>query len=429
MFDPSAGVHECLFLPKLAEDKTCITDVKHSCDGSSLQYCDCVYINRTFPNATQTIDEINDHEMIVAAVSFGLAVLSLLLGVAYLACFVVWPQSLWHYPLSLAFWIYPCDLAVTIQFLVVGWKRLMYGAGDPNDPWLLTSDPACLCAMDPAHPGCACNHGVLSFMLQAGVVGSVCFFCALAHNFFRSVSDPFTRPRSRLAKYHLVVWPMALMFSWWYLPPSPPPAFDGSAMVGYGYRPQFMMCWAPDRRGPRFQLNNAQAFVTATVPIFVLWLTAPVLYLYARRLLRMGGSPTEAMLEPRRRQLQQTETLLRVFSIYWFLTGLAYLVGYAFEVYEGEGACDPYDATYDGKVAYDAIQPRLPRVAVVVRRRRVAPRARRVGQRARRLLGEPRAAARAVAHVGAAVAQEPAAGGTGPADDDAGGLRVSRRAT
>ena len=28
------------------------------------------------------------------------------------------------------------------------------------------------------------------------------------------------------------------------------------------------------------------------------------------------------------------------------------LVGYAFEVYEGEGACDPYDA--DGKVAYDA---------------------------------------------------------------------------
>ena len=131
---------------------------------------------------------------------------------------------------------------------------------------------------------------------------------------------------------------MALMFSWWYLPPSPPPAFDGSAMVGYGYRPQFMMCWAPDRRGPSLQLNNAQALVTATVPIFVLWLTAPVLYLYARRLLRMGGSPTEAMLEPRRRQLQQTETLLRVFSIYWFLTGLAYLVGYAFEVYEGEGA-------------------------------------------------------------------------------------------
>ena len=67
-----------------------------------LQYCDCVYINRTFPNATQTIDEITDHEMIVAAVSFGLAVLSLVLGVAYLACFVVWPQSLWHYPLSLA---------------------------------------------------------------------------------------------------------------------------------------------------------------------------------------------------------------------------------------------------------------------------------------------------------------------------------------
>ena len=97
----------------------------------------------------------------------------------------------------------------------------MYGAGDPADPWLLTSDPACLCAMDAAHPGCACNHGVLSFMLQAGVVGSVCFFCALAHNFFRSVADPFTRPRSRLAKYHLVVWPMALMFSWWYLPPSP----------------------------------------------------------------------------------------------------------------------------------------------------------------------------------------------------------------
>ena len=71
-------------------------------------------------------------------------------------------------------------------------------------------------------------------------------------------------------------------------------------------------------------------------------LTAPMLYLYARRLLRMGGSPTEAMLEPRRRQLQQTETLLRVFSGYWMLTGLAYLVGYAFETWLGEGDCDPY---------------------------------------------------------------------------------------
>ena len=229
----------------------------------------------------------------------------------------------------------------------------MYGAGDPADPWLLTrSDPACLCAMDPAHPGCAQPRRALVHAAGRRRRLGLLLLRARAQLLPLGLRPVHAERPPRLAKYHLVVWPMALMFSWWYLPPSPPPAFDGSAMVGYGYRPQFMMCWAPDRRGPRFQLNNAQALVTATVPIFVLWLTAPVLYLYARRLLRMGGSPTEAMLEPRRRQLQQTETLLRVFSIYWFLTGLAYLVGYAFEVYEGEGACDPYQP--DGKVAYDS---------------------------------------------------------------------------
>ena len=37
---------------------------------------------------------------------------------------------------------------------------------------------------------------------KAGLVGSVSYYLALAHNFHRTVADPFTRPASRALRYH-----------------------------------------------------------------------------------------------------------------------------------------------------------------------------------------------------------------------------------
>jgi len=69
-------------------------------------------------------------------------------------------------PLTLAFWSYFCNLLVSLQFAIVAWSRLNF-AYTPGDAWILTSTPSCLCAFDPAHPGCACSSGLLSLMLQA----------------------------------------------------------------------------------------------------------------------------------------------------------------------------------------------------------------------------------------------------------------------
>ena len=62
-------------------------------------------------------------------------------------------------PLTLAFWSYFCNLLVSLQFAIVAWTRLNF-AYTPGDAWILTSTPSCLCAFDPAHPGCACSSGL-----------------------------------------------------------------------------------------------------------------------------------------------------------------------------------------------------------------------------------------------------------------------------
>jgi hypothetical protein len=87
---------------------------------------------------------------------------------------------------------------------------------------------------------------------QAGLVGSVAFYLALAHNFHRSISDPFTRPSSRLASYHWMCWGAVLLLSIGYLFQA-----DHLGMTGHGYRAAFLACWFPERRGSDV-VNNWQ---------------------------------------------------------------------------------------------------------------------------------------------------------------------------
>ena len=129
-------------------------------------------------------------------------------------CFALCPGTMWHYPLSLAFWIYACDFCVTLQFVIISAKRLAVGDGaalaDPSDPVsalrpasAFSSAPECLCALGEVlgqqFPGCVCSGGWLSFLVQGGLVGSVCFYMALAHNFcaLPNVSIPLSTPLSR----------------------------------------------------------------------------------------------------------------------------------------------------------------------------------------------------------------------------------------
>uniref|UniRef100_A0A7S3ADD7 PIPK domain-containing protein n=1 Tax=Haptolina ericina TaxID=156174 RepID=A0A7S3ADD7_9EUKA len=187
----------------------------------------------------------------------------------------------------------------------------------------VATSPACLCDFDSGHPGCACRGGVLSFMLQVGLIGGILFTCSLTHNLYRSVDDPFTRPSSRLPRYHVVNWCLVLLFSVPFLIPPSHDANHPNEMSGYGYQSAYQMCWSPVRYGPSL-VNNFQMLFLATLPICTTWFFAPLFLCLAKRLLGQGGASVRSMLKQRERQVQQATFLLFVHLGHWFLVGLFY---------------------------------------------------------------------------------------------------------
>ena len=165
--------------------------------------CPCIVINPAASgNASNAVRKLDEWEVTQAWVQLSLSALSLLLGGSFLACYAIWPEIMCVYPLTLAFWIYFSDLLLTAQLLTMAAMRLAYSR-DPahlDELWPMTSDPDCLCDFSPDHPGCKCTGGAMAFLLQVGLVGSVAFYGTLVDSLYRSVTDPFTRPASRLSK-------------------------------------------------------------------------------------------------------------------------------------------------------------------------------------------------------------------------------------
>ena len=162
--------------------------------------CDCLVINPHNAAANQTIGDIVDWEWTQATLQFSFAVASVLCGACYLCLFLLRPKEMWRFPQSLAFWIYASDLVKSLSLAIVSGTLLHYRSTMPEPspkPFIVTWHADCLCASGgDQHPGCACKNGILAFMLQAGLVGSVAFYLAVLHNFWRSVlADPPPHPQ------------------------------------------------------------------------------------------------------------------------------------------------------------------------------------------------------------------------------------------
>jgi hypothetical protein len=307
--------------------------------------CDCLVIYPDTKNSASLITYLNSFEDAQAPVQFTFALLSLVFGAMYMGLFLLRPREMWRYPQSLAFWIYACDFLKSASLVVVSGLLLAYESkmSEQRDvnPFVVTWHPDCLCnashISDP-HPGCACESGVLAVMLQAGLIGSVAFYFAMAHNFYMSVKDPFTKPQSRLAPYHIVCWSLVLVLTAFYLPWASylnhDPSELAAKLTGFGYRAGYLACWFPQRvtqnaEGFSRIISNPQIHVTLTLPIGIAWLATPCLYVLARRALRVGGAHEEEMRAPRAKQLQHGQTLVGVFVVYIFLTGLLYFLSFA----------------------------------------------------------------------------------------------------
>jgi hypothetical protein len=283
------------------------------CNRSTYDNCDCLVVEPNQATSNTTRNELLNASTPQAMIQLTLSACSLLLGITYLICALCMPE-LRQWPSRLIFWSQVYELFVSAQMGTVSALYLVadftgYGR---NQAWPITSYAPCLCAFSVHTPGCACSGGVLSFVLQAGLVGSVAYYFCLVHNLYCSVSDPFTKPQTRAKKYHALCLVAVSVLSVWYLLPD---ALN-SRFVGYGYKPAFITCWSPLRYGDEF-INNPQTMMTIFAPIGVVWLSGPLLHCFARMRLKRGGSSTRELLETRQRQLEQGNIFSTVFGVYW----------------------------------------------------------------------------------------------------------------
>ena len=305
-----------------------VDDRSTGCDPSTLQNCECIVIDPDVSaGASEAVESLRVLTRTQAIIQAVFSSISILLLSLFLVLHALAPRRMWAYPASLAFWLYVCDLAVAIQFLVVAAFALAFtdeeygGSTDLSNRWPITSNANCLCDFSPFHPGCTCRSGILSLMQQAGLVGSTAFYACLSHNLYRSVADPFTRPSSRYGKYLLKAWAFTLAASIPFVWPREHPA---ERLHGFGFHPHYLMCWSPVRLGPNL-INNYQLFFFSTLPICVLLGVALWWYVQAWALLKTGGEKNRAIMEPREVQLRHSRRFVVAQSCFAVLIAGFYL--------------------------------------------------------------------------------------------------------
>ena len=101
-------------------------------------------------------------------------------------------RSLRKFPANMLLWKTACDLVTSL--VVVG----------INAALLVVDAPL------PVVGSSLCADGVLAGITGFCLLASPGWFVSLAYNLNRSLHDPFTRPQSRMGKYHLWVWSTSL---------------------------------------------------------------------------------------------------------------------------------------------------------------------------------------------------------------------------
>ena len=129
--------------------------------------------------------------------------------------------SLRKFPSNMLLWKTACDLMTSLVILGIN-VSLLLGEDDQQFP----------VGKRQFEVGSRlCSNGVLAGVMGFCLLASPGWFVTLAYNLNRSLHDPFTKPQSRMTKYHLWVWSTSL-----------------TAGVATGllheYRPNLHLCWS-----------------------------------------------------------------------------------------------------------------------------------------------------------------------------------------
>lgn len=91
-------------------------------------------------------------------------------------------------------WKTGCDLAASTIILAMNVSQIINGVEDH----LL-------------HGAAMCANGLLAGLTGFFLLASPAWFFALAYNLNRSLHDPFTKPQSRMGKFHAAIWSTSLL--------------------------------------------------------------------------------------------------------------------------------------------------------------------------------------------------------------------------
>ncbi|KAL1520274.1 hypothetical protein AB1Y20_023742 [Prymnesium parvum] len=137
-------------------------------------------------------------------------------------------------------------------------------------------------------------------------------FCALAVNLNRSLHDPFTKPQSRMGKFHYWIWGSSL-------------SAGICAAVLHEFRPNLHMCWTCQGMSGAFSWLLLFAWLVAY------WAIAAVIMLDAWYWLIHARRKTDR-LSSRKTQLRSSVLHVATIGTQWILTGTSFAL--IFEPYE-----------------------------------------------------------------------------------------------
>lgn len=144
--------------------------------------------------------------------------------------------------------------------------------------------------------GCGVFAAVTQFMMAA----SLLWYTVNSYDYYKSVSNPFQRPTSRLRRYHLIVWPLAL----------------ASAIalynMGTGYRPALHLCWTD----PEVVWLNFEGWLVleAWLCVFGLYSLAVLCYCW----IKQRDGEYQKTLTFRKKMLRSQQSSVFLYTMFWF---------------------------------------------------------------------------------------------------------------
>ena len=162
-------------------------------------------------NFTATVEDAHE-EVVIATVHVVSSIISALCCTVVLIVSMRVP-SLRRFPANMLLWKTACDLITSIVLASMNIALLVEG---PQNAVVRGAD--------------MCANGLLAGLTGFCLLASPGWFFALAYNLNRSLHDPFTKPQSRMGKFHMWVWSTSL-------------AAGLSAGGLHEYRPNLHMCY------------------------------------------------------------------------------------------------------------------------------------------------------------------------------------------